>query len=115
MNEGKVEAIPVKGLPVVKKGDDIARMIAERVELMDGDVVVICSTVVSKAEGRVKKFEDYIPSQKALEIAKKVDKPPEFIQAVIEESDEILFDYPFLLVKAKFGNINCTGIDNHTI
>ncbi|WP_456468313.1 coenzyme F420-0:L-glutamate ligase [Archaeoglobus sp.] len=105
MNEGKVEAIPVKGLPVVKKGDDIARMIAERVELMDGDVVVVCSTVVSKAEGRVKKFEDYIPSQKALEIAKKVDKPPEFIQAVIEESDEILFDYPFLLVKAKFGNI----------
>ena len=105
MNEGKVEAIPVKGLPVVKKGDDIARMIAERVELMDGDVVVICSTVVSKAEGRVKKLEDYIPSQKALEIAKKVDKPPEFIQAVIEESDEILFDYPFLLVKAKFGNI----------
>jgi len=105
MNEGKVEAIPVKGLPVVKKGDDIARMIAERVELMDGDVVVICSTVVSKAGGRVKKLEDYIPSQKALEIAKKVDKPPEFIQAVIEESDEILFDYPFLLVKAKFGNI----------
>jgi len=108
----KVEVIPVKGLPLIKEGDDIAKLLAEKFELMDGDVVVICSTIVSKAEGRVKWLRDYVPSERAREIADKVGKPPEFVQAVLEESEEVLIDSPFLLVKAKFGNVCVNaGID----
>ncbi|AGK61538.1 coenzyme F420-0 gamma-glutamyl ligase [Archaeoglobus sulfaticallidus PM70-1] len=108
----RVEFIPVKGIPLIRVGDDIADIIADRFELEDGDVVVICSTVVSKSEGRVRKLEDYKPSSKAVKIAKKIGKTPEFVQAVMEESEEILIDSPFLLVKAKFGNICVNaGID----
>ena len=43
----------VEGLPEVRPGDDVAALVAAAVELQDGDVVVVTSKVVSKAEGRL--------------------------------------------------------------
>lgn len=107
----KVEAIPLR-LPLIKEGDDIAEMVAERIELESGDVVVVCSTIVSKTEGRVRDLDEFKPSEMAIELSKNLSKPPEFVQAVIEESEEILLREPFLLVKAKFGNVCVNaGID----
>jgi len=112
----KLEIIPVKGLPLVKEGDNIAKLIAERVEVKDGDVIAICSTIVSKSEGRVRNLSDYKCSPLAIELSKKISKPPEFVQAVIEESEEILIKEPFLLVKAKYGNICINaGIDTSNV
>jgi coenzyme F420-0:L-glutamate ligase/coenzyme F420-1:gamma-L-glutamate ligase len=48
-----VEILPVFGLPEVGRGDVLADLIAERVELADGDVVVVTQKIVSKAEGRL--------------------------------------------------------------
>ena len=47
------EVFGVPGLPEVRPGDDLAALIAQAVELRDGDVVVVTSKVVSKAEGRL--------------------------------------------------------------
>ena len=48
---------PVTGLPEVTAGDDLAALIADAVlptpELHDGDILVVTSKIVSKAEGRV--------------------------------------------------------------
>ncbi len=44
---------PVPGLPEIRSGDDIAVMIAAAVPLHEGDVVVVTSKIVSKAEGRL--------------------------------------------------------------
>ena len=52
MSEG-IRILPVRGLPEVARGDDLAEMIARVAELADGDVVVVTQKVVSKAEGRV--------------------------------------------------------------
>jgi coenzyme F420-0:L-glutamate ligase / coenzyme F420-1:gamma-L-glutamate ligase len=41
------------GLPEVRRGDDVAALLSGLVELADGDVVLVTSKVVSKAEGRV--------------------------------------------------------------
>lgn len=106
---------PVK-LPLVKPGDDLAELIAEAFELENGDIIAICSTVVSKAEGRIADLKDYEPSDEAIKIAEKLNVEPEFVQAVLDESEEILIDYPFLLVKAKFGNICVNaGIDRSNV
>jgi coenzyme F420-0:L-glutamate ligase/coenzyme F420-1:gamma-L-glutamate ligase len=43
----------VTGLSEVRAGDVLAELIVEHGELMDGDVVVVTSKIVSKAEGRV--------------------------------------------------------------
>ncbi|MCU1692825.1 MAG: biosynthesis protein FbiB, C-terminal domain protein [Frankiales bacterium] len=45
--------LPVEGMPDVRPGDDVAALVAERFALQDGDVVVVTSKVVSKAEGRL--------------------------------------------------------------
>jgi len=43
----------VEGLPEVRPGDDVAALLATAVELQDGDVVVVTSKLLSKAEGRL--------------------------------------------------------------
>jgi coenzyme F420-0:L-glutamate ligase/coenzyme F420-1:gamma-L-glutamate ligase len=43
----------VEGLPEVRPGDDVGALIAAAVELEDGDVIVVTSKVLSKAEGRL--------------------------------------------------------------
>ena len=49
----RFEVIGVGGLPEVRPGDDVAALIAAAVELRDGDVVVVTSKLLSKAEGRL--------------------------------------------------------------
>lgn len=51
-----VQVIPVRGIPEVGAGDDLASLIAEALgsfTLRDGDIVAVTQKIVSKAEGRV--------------------------------------------------------------
>ncbi|MCW2616370.1 MAG: F420-0--gamma-glutamyl ligase, partial [Frankiales bacterium] len=43
----------VEGLPEVRPGDDVAALLAAAVDLRDGDVLVVTSKLLSKAEGRL--------------------------------------------------------------
>jgi coenzyme F420-0:L-glutamate ligase/coenzyme F420-1:gamma-L-glutamate ligase len=48
-----IEVLPILGLPEIEAGDDLAELMSAALPLADGDVVVVTSKVVSKAEGRV--------------------------------------------------------------
>ncbi|OHU61729.1 coenzyme F420-0:L-glutamate ligase [Mycobacteroides chelonae] len=49
-----VEIVPIAGLPEFRPGDDVAKTIAEAAPwIRDGDVIVITSKIISKAEGRI--------------------------------------------------------------
>jgi dehydro coenzyme F420 reductase / coenzyme F420-0:L-glutamate ligase / coenzyme F420-1:gamma-L-glutamate ligase len=53
-----VLVVPLAGMPEVRPGDDLARLLLEAVreaglELADGDVLAVTSKVVAKAEGRL--------------------------------------------------------------
>ena len=48
-----LEVHPVRGLPDVRPGDDLAQLLADAFAYQAGDVVVVTSKVVSKAEGRL--------------------------------------------------------------
>ncbi|WP_227980333.1 coenzyme F420-0:L-glutamate ligase [Nocardia spumae] len=51
---GEIHIIPVPGLPEFRPGDDIAEHIAAQAPwLADGDVLVVTSKIVAKAEGRI--------------------------------------------------------------
>jgi len=102
-----IRVFPIKGVPEIKEGDDLAKIFTDLFNFEDGDILAVCSTVVSKSEGRLIRIDEIKPSEKAIELAEKHGKDPRFIQAVIDESEEILIEYPILLTKAKFGNI-CT-------
>ncbi|MCP4513611.1 MAG: coenzyme F420-0:L-glutamate ligase, partial [Delftia sp.] len=48
----------VPGVPLVREGDDLAGILLDcmgraGMSLQDGDVLVLCQKIVSKAEGRV--------------------------------------------------------------
>lgn len=47
------QVLGVEGLPEVRPGDDVAALVAHAVALQDGDVVVVTSKLLSKAEGRL--------------------------------------------------------------
>jgi coenzyme F420-0:L-glutamate ligase/coenzyme F420-1:gamma-L-glutamate ligase len=56
--------VPLPGIPEVRPGDDLGALVGDAVErvggLEDGDVVVVAQKVVSKAEGRVERTDDYL-------------------------------------------------------
>ena len=50
----RLEVLAVRGIPEVRPGDDVAGLIAAAAtDLRDGDVLVVTSKIVSKAEGRL--------------------------------------------------------------
>ncbi len=106
----------IPGLPLIHIGDDLASLIEERFSLQNGDIICIASTVVAKAEGRIKRLDDYRPTENAKKIGSTLCKDPRLVQAVLDESEEILLDEPFLLVVTKFGHtcVNA-GIDQSNI
>src|SRR6266446_1122313 len=87
--------LPVKGIPDIKKGDDIGRLIAGRVEdqgdqFQQGDIAVISQKIVSKAEGRVLPLSKIIPSDFAKTIANETGKDPRQVEVVLRESKKII-------------------------
>jgi coenzyme F420-0:L-glutamate ligase/coenzyme F420-1:gamma-L-glutamate ligase len=50
--------LPVAGIPEVTAGDDVAALVVAQADLRDGDILVVTSKVVSKAEGRVVPGDD---------------------------------------------------------
>jgi len=49
----RLEVFGVEGIGEIRPGDDLAGIIAEAVDLLDGDVVVVTQKIVSKAEDRL--------------------------------------------------------------
>ena len=56
---------PVRGLPELREGDDLARLVGERAELADRDILVVAQKAISKIEGRIVRLDDVEPSARA--------------------------------------------------
>jgi coenzyme F420-0:L-glutamate ligase/coenzyme F420-1:gamma-L-glutamate ligase len=82
------------GLPVVAPGDDLAALLADGLAraglaLADGDVLVIASKLVSRAEGRYVDLAAVSPSPRALELAATVEKDARLVELILRESTAI--------------------------
>ncbi len=84
-----IELIPVRGLPEIRPGDDLAAMICERSELQAGDVVVVAQKAVSKSRGRLVSLDELEPSEKARELAGD-ERDPREVEAILREAEEIV-------------------------
>jgi F420-0:gamma-glutamyl ligase len=103
----------VENIPLIQKGDDLADLICKNAsDIEDKDIIVIASTIVSKSLGLTFFEKDLIPSAEAKRIAKLNGKDPRLIQAILDESVEILTEAPFMLVRNKNGHVCINaGID----
>jgi coenzyme F420-0:L-glutamate ligase / coenzyme F420-1:gamma-L-glutamate ligase len=93
-----LSAFALPGLPEVRAGDDLARLIVQALHaeqplaapLHDGQIVVIAHKAISKAEGAVVDLADIQPGAQARELAAEQGKDPRAVQVVLDQSAEIL-------------------------
>jgi coenzyme F420-0:L-glutamate ligase / coenzyme F420-1:gamma-L-glutamate ligase len=81
---------PLTGLPELHAGQDLGALIADAATPKTGDVVVISQKAVSKVEGRVRRLADVEPGQRAVELARELDKDPALVELVLSESARIV-------------------------
>ncbi len=111
-----IEIIPVEGLPMIKKGDDLPALIAGCVDIEDGDILCVASSVYSKSQGFCRLLSEITPTPKAVEIGDLCGEDPRFIQAVLDESEDIILEYPFLLCQLPHGHVGVrAGVDNSNV
>lgn len=108
----------VPGLPEIEPGADLAVLIIEAAAasgspLADGDVVVVTSKIVSKAEGRLVELSDVEPSQFAREWSVPWEKDPAVTELVLRESKRIVRQLgPILITETHHGFVCAnSGID----
>jgi coenzyme F420-0:L-glutamate ligase / coenzyme F420-1:gamma-L-glutamate ligase len=102
---------PVRGLPELREGDDLAGMIAERAELEDGDVVVVAQKAISKIEGRIVRLDDVEPSARARELAG--DGDPRRAEVILGEAKRVVRNRGSLLITETHHGFVCasSGVD----
>jgi coenzyme F420-0:L-glutamate ligase / coenzyme F420-1:gamma-L-glutamate ligase len=108
-----MEIVGVAGLPEIQPGDDLAAQIARATAIRDGDVVVVTSKVVSKAEGRIVELDTVTPSGFATEWGTTWDKDPRVVELVLRESKRIVrMVGPVLITETHHGFVCAnSGID----
>ena len=88
----QLTCVALPALPALAPGDDLAAHIAHAApaDLGDGDVLVVAHKVVSKAEGRVRRLDAIEPGERARALAAEHAKDARLVQAVLDESAELL-------------------------
>jgi coenzyme F420-0:L-glutamate ligase / coenzyme F420-1:gamma-L-glutamate ligase len=102
---------PVRGLPELREGDDLAGLIVEQTELEDGDVVVAAQKAISKIEGRVVRLDDVKPSARAQELAGGSD--PRRMEVILREAKHVVRTRGSLVIAETRHGFICasTGVD----
>jgi coenzyme F420-0:L-glutamate ligase/coenzyme F420-1:gamma-L-glutamate ligase len=108
----------VPGLPEIAPGTDLAAAIGAAAEsagtpLADGDVVVVTSKIVSKAEGRTVEMADIEPSAFAREWSATWDKDPVVTEVVLREAKRVVRQLgPVLITETHHGFVCAnSGVD----
>jgi len=107
----------IHGIPLIQEGDDLGSIILERansagITFEDGDVLVVTSKIVSKAEGRLVSLASIQPSERAREIAHVSGKDSRIVELMMRES-QILNVEPGLVETLHRLGFICTsgGVD----
>jgi len=102
----------VPDIPEIGPGDDLPGLLAERVPDGPG-ILVVAQKVVSKAEGRVVRLADVVPGERAIQVAKAVEKDPRQVELILRESRRIVRQVPGVLITETHHGLICanSGVD----
>jgi coenzyme F420-0:L-glutamate ligase/coenzyme F420-1:gamma-L-glutamate ligase len=105
--------LPVRGLPELEEGADLAAMVVERIALEAEDVVVVAQKAVSKLEGRIIRIDSLEASPKAVELAGD-ERDPREVEAVLREAKRIVRERgPLVIAETQHGFICASaGVDH---
>lgn len=115
---GRLEVIPVHGLPEIGSGDPLGTLMAKAVAdadevLADTDILVVSQKVVSKAEGRVVDLDEIEAGERARELGSRLGKDPRLVELILRESNEVVrAERDVLIVEGRTGWVSANaGID----
>ncbi len=110
MSEMRLHAL--EGLPEIPPGDDLPARLAALVPPGPG-ILVVAQKVVSKAEGRLVRLDDIVPSERALELARELGKEPRHTELVLRESKRVIRTAPGVLITETHHGLICanSGVD----
>jgi len=118
----QVTLYAVPNLPLIRAGDDLGSLICERASedgfvFADGDVLVVASKVVSKAEGLLLRLADITPSTRAYELAQATGRDPRLCEVILQESAEVLGTNGRMIITRHRLGFHCTnaGVDRSNI
>ena len=118
----QLQLIALETLPLIEPGQDVANeiinsLVAESIEVDNGDIIAIAQKIVSKSENRYLDISSLTPSQEAITLAKTINKEPNFVQAILNESKKVVrYRMGVLIVEHKLGFIHANaGIDRSNI
>jgi coenzyme F420-0:L-glutamate ligase/coenzyme F420-1:gamma-L-glutamate ligase len=91
----ELRAIALEGLPRIRAGDDLAAIIGDALSAAGlvpaaRDVLVVAQKVVSKAEGRLVRLAEVVPSAQAVELAVTTGKDPRLVEVILSESRRVV-------------------------
>ncbi len=116
--DGRLEVVALPGLPLVGAGDDLAALVHEAlaraaIALADGDVLVLASKVVSRAEGRFVDLTTVEPGERARAAAQATGKDARLCELILGEAQQVSRSAPgALVVRHRLGFISAdAGID----
>ena len=118
----RVEVMGVTGLPIIREGDDLAKMICEATKrqgtfIQNGDIIVITHVVVSRTEGNVVNLDNIIPSDFAKALAQRFNKDPNLVEIVLRESKGIVRMGDGKLITETKNGLVCanSGVDHSNV
>lgn len=87
-----ISIISVPNIPVVTSVKEFYQALEDELPkmLQTGDILVCAHTPWSRVSGPIYKIEDMIPSSKALELAKELEKDPKKIEIILQLSNEVV-------------------------
>lgn len=113
-----LQLFPVAGLPVIQPGDDLAALLAAALMPLHpqrGDVLVVTSKIVAKAEGRFVNLREVTPSARAIELAALTQKDPRLVEMILRESVEVSRVAPNVLVtRHRLGFVSANAAIDHS-
>jgi coenzyme F420-0:L-glutamate ligase / coenzyme F420-1:gamma-L-glutamate ligase len=118
----EIRIIPVRGIPEVRPGDDLAALIGDVIEgqgvpLEEGDVLVVAQKVVSKAQGDLATLDEIEPSALAVTFADAYEKDARHVEVVLREARRVVrMERGVLIVETKHGLICANaGVDTSNV
>jgi len=118
----RYEVTGIEGIPEVRPGDDIARLIVEAAArqftpLAGGDLLVVGQKIVSKAEGRIVRLADVTPSPVALAMAAGLGRDPRLVEVILRESRRVVrMDQGVLITETHHGWVCANaGVDQSNV
>lgn len=117
-----LEIIGITGIPLIGEGDSVDEFILKAlldmgVELEEDDILVIAETAIAKSEGNIIDLKNLKPGPRAYELAEKTGKSPEVVEAILQESVDVIRVGPdFIISETRHGFVCANaGIDESNV